>query len=244
MAKSTSPAIFVSAHPDDETIMSGVALAEHAAAGQDVHVLMLTAGGASGVINMLNATGNPSAWWGVPHNPAAEGYSTLSVIDFENARLTESRTAVKCLATPGSVTYHLGGLLDGQVTVAGAQAKIVALADQLAPGAPVRIKTHTWLVDNHPDHLAAGQAAKNLSADPRFADVRYYIEPPYWSDSRLSQVSTSWDMPTDSTIANRVKNACRAYGAWDPPRTFAIGYHSVASDFGTLTATPKSLFHT
>lgn len=246
MAPTTAPALFISAHPDDETLMAGVTIAEHLAAGQEVHVLFLTAGGASGVINMLNATGAPSAWWGTAHNPAAEDYSTLSVIDFENARLTEARTAVRCLAAgqSGSLTVHLGGLQDGAVTQADAQAKIVALADAVAPdGGLVRVKTHTWLVDNHPDHLAAGAAAKALALTTRFADTRYYIEAPYWSDSRLSQVTTSWDTPGSSDISARARNACRAYGAWAPPRTFAIGYHSVSGEFGTISGSPKCLFH-
>ncbi len=247
MTSPTSPALFVAAHPDDETLMAGVAIAEHVAAGQQVHVLFLTAGGASSVINMLNATGAPSSWWGTAHVPAEENYSTLSVIDFMNARLTEARTAVRCLSAglPGTLTVHLGGLLDGQVTQADVQAKILAVADQIAPnGAPVRVKTHSWLVDIHPDHLAAGGAAKALAAQgDRFADTRYYIESPYWSDPRLSQVSTSWDTPGSTDISVRARNACRAFCSWDPPRTFAIGYHSVASEFGTISGSPKCLFH-
>lgn len=43
----TSPALFVAAHPDDETLGMSIALAEHIAAGQGVHLLWLTRGEAS-----------------------------------------------------------------------------------------------------------------------------------------------------------------------------------------------------
>jgi LmbE family N-acetylglucosaminyl deacetylase len=246
MASATSPALFVAAHPDDEILAMGVALAEHLAAGQDVHVLWLTDGTASGVINMLNGTGTTaSSWWGEPHDPAAEGYSPLSPADLGAARIAEAKAAVNCLlsGTSGRLTLHRAGLQDGQVTQADAQTAIVDLADEVAPGAPVRVKTHTWLVDHHPDHIAAGKAAKALAAQARFSDLRHYVEQPYWSDSRLSQVSTSWDTPASSNISTRVRNACRAYGSWHPPASYAIGYHSVAAEFGVVSSKLKCLVH-
>lgn len=246
MASASSPAIFVAAHPDDEILAMGVTLAEHLSLAQDVHVLLLTDGTASGVINMLNATGAPSTWWGVAHNPAAEGYTPLTPADLGVARVAEAESSIRCLAAgqPGTLTIHRAGLPDGAVTQAAAAAAITALADLVAPGAPVRVKTHTHLVDNHPDHLAAGLAARQLAAaDPRFADLRHYIEQPYWSDARLSQVTTSWDTPASSDISTRVRNACRAYASWHPPASYAVGYHSVASQFDSIAATPKCLVH-
>jgi LmbE family N-acetylglucosaminyl deacetylase len=247
MATALPPALFIGAHPDDETLAMGVTIAEHVAAGQDVHILRLTDGTASGVINMLNATGNPSSWWGTAHDPAAEGYAPLTPATFGEARVREFTTAVNCLAAglTGTLTIHEGGLQDGAVTTDQAQAAIVAVADLIAPGgAPVRLKTHTWLVDNHPDHIAAGQAAKTLKAQARFTDVRHYIEQPYWSDTRLSQVSTAWDTPGSTDISVRARNACRAYGSWHPPQSYAIGYHSTGSEFAVIAGTPKCLFHT
>jgi hypothetical protein len=42
----------------------------------------------------------------------------------------------------------------------------------------------------------------------------------------------------------RAINACRAYDAWSPPHTYAIGMLSVASMFNTIVATPKCMYHT
>ncbi|MEO3773411.1 PIG-L family deacetylase [Micromonospora sp. B9E7] len=235
------------AHPDDEVLGMGVALAEHLAAGQDVHLLWLSRGTASGARDQLNGTAL-SAWWGVAHDPAAEGYQPLGVDEFGAARIAEGTAAVRCLAagTVGTLTLHEAGLQDGAITQADAEAAIVAVADRIAPGGPVRIKTHSHIVDNHPDHIAAGRAARALhDGNPnRFGDLRQYILPPYWSDPRLSQVSESWDVPTDAGITQRVRNASRAYGAWSPALgSFAIGWHSVPSFFSTLDANPRCLLH-
>lgn len=243
-----SPAVFIAAHPDDETLAMSVAIAEHLAAGQDVHVLWLTDGTASGVRSKLNGAGT-ATWWGVLHDPAAEGYAPLTEADLGEARVREGTNALKALATgySGTLTIHRAGLLDGSVTQAQAEAAIVALADQIAPGGPIRVKTHTWVpqLDAHPDHIAAGAAAKALAAsDPtRFGDVRYYILPPYWTDPDLTLVVEAWDNPTDAGITARVRNAIKAYGAWAPPETYAVGWHSVPDMFTTLQTTPKCLFH-
>lgn len=242
-----TPALFVAAHPDDETLMAGVAIAEHVAAGQDVHVLWLTRGTASGARATLNGDG-VSSWWGVQHDPAAEGYSPLTPEEFGAARVREGTAAVRCLAAglPGTVTIHEAGLQDGQVTQAAAYNAILTVADEIAPGGPVRIKTHSHVVDDHADHRAAGAAARQLAAaDPgRFGDRRHYVLPPYWSDSRLSQVTESWDLPTDTGISRRVRNAIRAYGAWQPQSgAYAIGWHSVPDMLTTLDANPRCMQH-
>lgn len=239
--------LFVAAHPDDETLSMGVAIAEHVAAGQDVHVLWLTSGTASGVINQLNGT-SVGSWWGLPHDPAAEGYQPLTPLSLGLARIAEATAAVRCLATglPGTLTTHEAGLPDGAVTEADAAAAILSVADAIAPNDPVRIKTHSHLVDNHPDHLAIGAAAKQLKVDDpdRFGDLRHYVLPPYWTDARLSQVSEAWDHPTDAGITRRVRNGIRAYGAWQPEAgAYAIGWHSVPTYFTALDTAPKCMFH-
>lgn len=244
----TSPALFVAAHPDDETLMSGVAIAEHVAAGLDVHILWLTRGTSSSVVNTLNGI-NTSTWWGVAHDPAAEGYSPLTAADLGAARIAEATTAVRCLATglPGSLTLHEAGLQDGAVTQTAAADAIRAVCDLIAPGTAVRLKGHSQIVDNHPDHLAAGAAIEQLRAEnpARFGDVRHYILPGYWTDSRLSQVTESWDLPTDAGISARARNACRAYGAWAPEQgRYAVGYHSVQGWLDTIAGSPKCMQHT
>ncbi len=243
MSAPSPPALFVCAHPDDELLAMGVAVAEHVAFGRDTHILWLTDGPGTAARAALNGD-TISPWWGVRHDPVAEGYAFLSETDVAEARVREGVNAVNALASPGAVTIHRAGLR--AYPQADAEAAIVAVADLIAPGAPVQLKTHSWLVDNHPDHLAAGNAVKHLAASQpgRFGAPRYYVLSTYWSDARLSQVADTFDLPTDSTIAARVRNACRAYGAWAPQQgMFAVGYHSVPGLLDTAAATPKCKVH-
>lgn len=246
----TSPAVFVAAHPDDETLAEGVAIAEHIAAGQQVHVVFLTDGEASGTLATLNGSG-VCGWWGVQHDPAAEGYLPLDPGDLAEARVREAATALDCLAVglPGKLFVHQAHLPDGGVTTEAAQAAILAVCDEIAPAEPVRLKGHTWVtgIESHPDHLNAGQAIRNLSfVDPaRFSDRRHYVLPGYWNDPDLRSVVWGFDTPTDAGIAARARNATRAYAAWSPMAgAYAIGYHSRADWLDQVAASPKCLVHT
>lgn len=240
------PPLFIAAHPDDEIWMA-VAIAEYVHAGQDVHLLYLTAGTASGVIRDLNGT-KTNTWWRVLHDPAAEGYQPLTPESLGAARLREVHTAARCLAAglTGTLTVHGAGLQDGAVTRSAAYGAIADVADQVGTGGPVRIKTHTDVADAHPDHLVAGEAARQLKADhpDRFDDARFYVQPANWSHPALGQVSEAWDWPATTEIADRVRNAVRCYQAWAPQAgSYAIGYHSVPQLLDQIAATPKCLFH-
>jgi LmbE family N-acetylglucosaminyl deacetylase len=246
----TSPALYVAAHPDDVTLAMGVSVAEHLRAGQDVHVLHVTRGTASGVLAALNGTStSPNPWWGVPHDPAVEGYTPLTPEQLGDVRMAETNTALDCLLSgyTGTLTRHEANLPDGAVTPDDAYREILAVCDAIAPDAPVRLKGHTWVpqLDTHPDHIAVGAAIRQLAVDwpTAFADVRYYLLPPYWTDPDLNLVKESWDTPADAGVAARAVNAVRCHGAWGPGR-FAVGFHSTYGYFATLLAGPKCLYHT
>jgi LmbE family N-acetylglucosaminyl deacetylase len=245
-AAAVPPALFIAAHPDDETLAMGVAIAEHVAAGIDTHVLILTDGRTSGARAALNGE-YVSSWWRVRHDPAAEGYTPLDPATFGQHRLNEADRAVACLATGlGPVTIHHAGLPADAVGPWAAVDAIRKVADAINPGGPVWLKTHSPKVDNHRDHLAAGGAVAWLAGtgDPaRFNTPRYYILPAYWADTRLSTVAESWDYPTNVGIRDRVVNACRVYGAWAPPHSYAIGQHSSPALFARIAAAPKCLIH-
>lgn len=247
MTSPLPPAMFIAAHPDDELLAMGVAIAEHCAAGRDVHVLLLTDGGTTSARDAINGV-TTSTWWGVKHTPAAEGYAPLSVQDCADARVREFTNSVRLLGAgyPGPLTIHRAQLQDGAVTQVAAESAILTVADAIAPGGAVHLKTHSWHVENHADHLAAGSAIKALAAsDPaRFAHPRYYVLSTYFSDPRLGAVADSFDYPTDSGVTQRVRNAIRAYAAWAPAQgLYAVGWHSVSGLFVTLDAQPRSLVH-
>jgi LmbE family N-acetylglucosaminyl deacetylase len=236
------PWILVVPHPDDEVLGAGVTIAEHVAAGRDVQILLLTRGTNSGARDKINGD-RWSPWWGVAHDPVAEGYTPLDQDQFGAARFSELVVALSCLGV-GSTQIHEVGLLDGQVTVAAVKTAIAGLVAQLGSASP-GVYAPSFVVDDNADHRAGGQALRELGTEnpTLYADRRWYILPAYWSDSRLTQVNEFWDYPTDTAISNRARNACRANGAWHPPDSYAIGYHSVDTMFAAIDTNPRSLLH-
>lgn len=254
------PVIFCVPHPDDETLGAGVPIAEHVAGGRDVHVLLMTRGTSSAAIDKVNGLAF-SPWWGVPHNPTVEGYQPLTADALGHSRVREIRDALGCLGVSADRLHFARDLLgsepvDTQITVAQAKTAIKALHQQVMASNPdsgnCGLWTPTHVVDNNSDHLNIGKASLQLGAeDPVvWADRRYWVIPPYWSDTRLNQVpGRMWDTPTDVQITNRVRNACRVYASWAPGEgRYAFGYHSVAGMFAAMDGTtstngPKSLIH-
>jgi LmbE family N-acetylglucosaminyl deacetylase len=243
--------VFVGAHPDDETLAMGVAIAEHARGGDDIHVAWMTTGTGSVMRAVLNGEADPVDYWGgVPHDPAAEGYEPLTVEAFGEARLRESTNAVRLLVTgyPGRLTIHGAlGSVDGSVTVEEAEAAIGDLCARIGGG--VRLATHTYLeqVEEHPDHCAIGEAARRLreQAPQLVKDVRHFILPHRWVDLDPPPTEITWLEPGDQGVLARITNACRAFGAWSPTLgSYAIGYHSVEPLFQELLAKPRSAYHT
>lgn len=233
------PWILVVPHPDDETLGAGVILAEKIAEGRDVHILLLTRGTGSAVRQHING-GRWSSWCGTSHNPAAEGYAPLDVESFGKARRDELLTA---LVYFGGGQLHEANLIDGQVTVAAVKVAVSTLVAEVGPNPGVYAPS--WLVDDNVDHRAAGQALLELAAEQPmvYADRRWYVLPAYWSDPRLRQVESFWDIPTDIENSTRAGDACSAYRSWDPPHSYAIGYHSVDFMFAAIDTNPRSLLH-
>jgi LmbE family N-acetylglucosaminyl deacetylase len=235
----TGPFVLLAPHPDDETLGGGVLIAEAIAAGRDVHVLLLTRGTGSVARLELNGT-RSSRWWGTAHNPDADGYAPLTPDAFGQARHDELTTAVRAL---GGGQLHEARLTDGSVTVAQAKAAIASVVSAVGPKATVIAPS--YVVDDNPDHRAAGQALRELAAEQPavYQEYSWYVLPRYWHDARLQQVTTNWHNPSTTQISARVRNACRAYAAWHPPASYAIGYHSVDDMFALMDTKPRSLTH-
>jgi LmbE family N-acetylglucosaminyl deacetylase len=243
------PAVFISPHFDDDSLALGPWLAQHTSLAQDVHVYWATDSSASGVRDNLNGVG-VNNWWGRLHDPVAEGYAILTPADMSAARMVEARNAINAYTSgySGPTTLHYGTRVDGTLTIAQAQADILALCDSIAPGGPVRLKTMSYTADDHPDHRACGQAVYNLRAlyPARFSDVRFATNPVHWTDSRLTGLpGLSTYTPPVGPLRVALAHALLSYGAWNPLlKSFAVGYHSVYSDmFVPMMTTPKTVFH-
>jgi LmbE family N-acetylglucosaminyl deacetylase len=216
-----------------------VPLAQKITEGREAHILLLSRGTHSAVLQHINGA-RWSSWCRTWHNPAAEVYAPLDADAFGRARRDE---LVAALGHLGGGQLHEAGLIDGQITVADAKEAISALVAKVGPNPGVYAPS--WLVDDKPDHRAAGQALRELAAEQPtvYADRRWYVLPPYWSDPRLKQVESFWMYANDTDISNRARRACGAYAVWNPPHSYAVGYHSVDYMFAAIDTNPRSLLH-
>lgn len=243
--------LFVGAHPDDDTIMCGLDVRKHLEAARDVYVLILTRGTASGVLAQLNGTGTSSVW-GMPHDPAAEGYAPLDAAAFGAARIAETTDALRIIAsgTGRTITLLEAGLQDQAVTKASAMAAIQAVYDQITtvPGEALWLKTHTDILVGgqpleNPDHTAAALAVRQLAADQPavFGNTRFYVEPEHWAAAAAVR-TLSRSIPVAGTHqAASTLDMYMAYAAWAPTvGRFAIGRQSVP---GLWTNPPENRYH-
>lgn len=227
------PAVFFSAHADDDTLQFGLDIMRHLAAGRPVHVVLFSLGFTSGAKDKINGlTG--STWWGGTHNPHLEGYHVLSNEEFGQARQNEFRTACGLLGVqPENLYFHV---LDdqGQTFDKEAAKTIMRTYINMLP-AGTSFKTHSPF-DSAPDHVVLAEALHELWQAGEAPDARFFL-------ARNDRTKTG--LPASSTITAtaaetaKLTKACKAYQAWNPATgSFAIGYHSVADQFENLQSSP------
>lgn len=239
------PVLFYTTHADDETLNMGITIAKHVAAARPVHVVLMTRGRVTGALAMINGTAY-SGYWKATHVPAFEGYSPITKEQLEDARVREFKNACACLGVPQS-NLHIEYLDDPATgeTVTKAEAK--AVMQNYVNAYPDADHYALSYHDVHADHAACGQALQELYTEGKIANaVRFLISMATRNDyeSRGATIPGWKDIPTDATITNRLINACRCYAAWSPTvGSYAIGYHSVASQFDKLLADPFHYIH-
>ncbi|WP_141579650.1 PIG-L deacetylase family protein [Actinomadura sp. WMMA1423] len=230
------PIVFYSPHQDDETLFMGQAIAHHALAGREVHVVLLCNGALSGARAMLNGTAS-SGFWGGYHYPPREGYAPLSEDDFGLARTREFVAACAQLGVPAE-RVHLGradapaatsaDLPDG-ISTSWATDVMQSWATRFAAEGWPSVGHYTmWWGDNHADHAALGNALKSLrsSAPAAFVDARWLVKPEQASAAGAAAYTIS---ATYSAMAVQMaRRAGWCYRSWQPPACYAVGYHSVS----------------
>ncbi len=161
-AQAWSRLVVVSAHPDDESLGAGGLIAAAHAAGLRVYVVLLTAGEAS--------------------HQGAPGSSRHALATL---RLAEMENALARLA-PDTPLVFLGAL-DGQV--AEAERAIADSLTDLLGEAEHTLLVAPWSRDGHPDHDAAGRAAR-VAAERSGAHL---LEYPVWFWQRHTADEAPWE---------------------------------------------------
>lgn len=142
--------VVVAAHPDDESLGAGGLIAEAAALGHAVTLVLASAGEHS-------HPGSPT------HSP-----ERLAV-----RRRAEADAALDALAPDATLVFL--GAVDG--AVADAEERIAAaLVEQIGEAGPGTLVVAPWRHDGHPDHEAAGRAA----AAAAWRTDAHLLEYPVW----------------------------------------------------------------
>ena len=224
-------------HQDDGCLFMAQAAAHHVLAERTVHVVLMSNGSTSNVLEELNGTASDGTWWGGQHDPAREGYAPLSRTEFGLARTREWRASWHQLGVPNSRLHFGMGLtgsaaLPDNVSVAYAtQVMQYWMNRDMNAGREEPGMYTMWWDDPHSDHAACGTALRNLRlADPRYSDGRWMAKPE--DAARAGAVPYAVPSELAGEIRLMQKRSAFAYGAWQPASgAFAIGMHSVAQPY-------------
>ena len=145
---------WIVAHPDDEILEMGGALADHMLAGYNNVVVFVTDGEGTAARSLINDR------YGLSMTPA----------DIGDARIREARAALGVIGTYDIIRWHM---VDGSVDTTEVERKI----DALVGGVPyTQVKTHSPYESTavNVDHQAIADAAQRLWEAGRLTNVRYY----------------------------------------------------------------------
>lgn len=224
--------LFISPHPDDESLSMGMGIANHLWYGHDVHLTLLSWGSESSARDVINGSVYCS-WHKVNHNPGPEGYSPLDVGQFSNARINEFRYSAACLGVkPENISIY--NYSDGGITKDDVKSTISSFLSG-HPGATIKTPSY---YDKHPDHSVCGYALLDMYKSGEVIDARFYVSPTQWPDT-----PGHYESNPNCTIFH--KASLEVYKRWNPSHgMYGIGYHSVPSIFDTVSAGLKSKYHT
>jgi len=225
------PWIWYEPHQDDLSLWFPQGVSHHVLAGREVHIVSASDGSTSKILKAINGE-ESNGWWGGFHYPYREGIpAPLSPDDFAAARDRELLQAAAQLGVRQENVHLELDRRKSSITVAEAEALIRRYED-LYPGAG-HYAMH-W-TDPDPTHAALGTALRNLALyeSATFKDCRWVV--------RASQVGTvagavEYIVPASlkAQTFHMARCAAKAFGAWDPPYLYAIGQHSVPSDFAAV----------
>lgn len=243
MIPTSRPILYIVPHQDDEILSYGIDIRNELSHGRQVQLILLTDGDDSGARNILNGDVYCHIH-ATYHNPVKEGFKggALSPAAFANARTDEYFRASRALGVPND-HIHTNFIPSGQYYGSAIRAVIEKYL-KLYPNADVR--SFSWF-DGHSAHALIGKTVQGMQQDgvlqryqaeyftSIYTDRFYKIPIPM--ENFLSQL----DNPND---LEHLKSAIGEYRRYDPKNGYyAVGYHSVTSQFDALWNNPYSKYH-
>lgn len=235
--------IFYAPHADDELLQMGVAIREEIDNGHQVIVVLLTDGASSKSRRVLN--GDIKCEWHNAFHNHQEDYRDgfLSKFKYSRARSTEFYHSCLALGVKKE-NIHLLGFADGGLNKDLVK-EIIRYFIELYPAASHNTITYSEEIENHNDHLAAGNALLDYYKQGEINDIRFFVKRYCWSflekkDMRLSYMC----LKAKKEQRKYLLNAIEAYKCWQPAAgKYACGYHSVADSFNAFEADMVNKYH-
>lgn len=231
---------FFEPHQDDGSLFMAQVAAHHVLAGRRVHVVLMSNGSTSSVLQKLNGEIHTGPWWSGFHHPEHEGYAPLTKEQFGEARTQEWMASWAQLGVPperlhfGDGITGLSSSLPDAVSADWAEHVMRHWMDSDAadglehPG----MYTMHW-ADPNSDHAHCGAALRGLrQSGSWYADSRWLTKP----EEAAGTGATPYAVPAGLLAEVRLmqERAAIAYGAWQPAAgAYGIGMHSVSAYFNT-----------
>ncbi len=191
--------LFVHAHPDDESLVTGVAIAHHAAAGDEVHVLTCTLGEEGEVIpdalaHLQGAVGDPLG----PHRQGELGQA-LAELGATGHLLAEGAFRDSGMAGSAAAQHRRALAAAPLEEVAAA---VGAVIDEIAPDVVVTYDTTGGY--GHPDHIRVHEAVLRALWDRTDPALFAVVTPQSWAEENRTWVTEhppagEWVLPGPHT---------------------------------------------
>lgn len=213
-------AIFYSPHPDDETLSMGSAILHHLELGEEVHLVLLTQGGASGAFERVN------------ERLREEGLSPITIEAFMEARVAEFKHAVYALGIDPE-HIHLYDETDGDLNSHDVEPVILEMEKRF-PKAAHYVFSYK---DPHPDHAATGKALQKLYEANKVDQAGFFV--PKYAGLDLGEPVYA---PEDRQVF--LQAALSAYGIWNPESgRYAVDHLSIIKAFEQAETARYDLMH-
>jgi LmbE family N-acetylglucosaminyl deacetylase len=216
MKVTSGAVVFFTPHQDDETLTMAADIRANFVAGRQVVIVLVTDGSASQVRNAM----------------CTNKGVCLTVPEFVVGRNAEQFAAIQHLAPGAQIFYE--NYKDGALTQAQATTVINKYVSLFPNGS---YRTMSWL-DEHPDHIALGQALRTMTNAGLIPN----------GDSQFEQFLGYWDiMPVAGVFVAAdaaVPGAYDEYYYWNPPiGRYALGSQSVPAFFDAARLDSRSKLH-
>lgn len=232
--------LYFAPHQDDELLTMGIDISTSIKKNHTVHVILCTDGSKSYVRKVLNNGKTCSKHEGVHTYELTEE-------EFTQARDREFFGSCAALGVPSeNVHIYENRFVDGSLSAGNAEAAIRHYLKLYGDDCIVCTICSNTGPTQHKDHKSLGKAAENLLGKKMIKELKLFIEP-YHANKIIHNPRLLPIYPTIEEAApdiqEKLKKAIDSYSYWNPQeKRYAVGYHSVTTEFKDFLKEMKSYY--